>query len=74
MALKFEQEEECLTNDLSRQLNQLRAEKAHLEKTLEQEQEALVSKLMRKIEKLESETYQKQQNLEQVFNSIYRSI
>lgn len=49
LALNYEQEEECLTNDLSRKLNQLRAEKVQLEKTLEQEQEALVNKLMRKV-------------------------
>merc|ERR1719431_1723539 len=36
---KAEQEEECLTNDLSRKLNQLRQEKVQLEHTLEQEQE-----------------------------------
>ena len=64
MALNYEQEEECLTNDLSRKLNQLRNEKIQLEHTLEHEQECLVNKLMRRIEKLESETNTKQSNLE----------
>lgn len=64
MALNYEQEEECLTNDLSRKLNQLRQEKVQLEHTLEQEQECLVNKLMRRIEKLETETSTKQSNLE----------
>ena len=44
MAHHYEQEEECLTNDLSRKLNQLRQEKCRLEQTLEQEQECLVNK------------------------------
>lgn len=66
LAHHYEQEEECLTNDLSRKLNQLRQEKCRLEQTLEQEQECLVNKLMRKIEKLEAETLAKQSNLEQL--------
>ena len=66
MALNYEQEEECLTNDLSRKLNQLRQEKVQLEHTLEQEQECLVNKLMRKIEKLETETSSKQTTLDQL--------
>ena len=66
LALNYEQEEECLTNDLSRKLNQLRQEKVQLEHTLEQEQECLVNKLMRKIEKLETETGSKQATLEQL--------
>lgn len=66
MALNYEQEEECLTNDLSRKLNQLRQEKVQLEHTLEQEQECLVNKLMRKIEKLETETNSKQSTLDQL--------
>ena len=37
LALNYEQEEECLTNDLSRKLNKLREEKVQLEKTLESE-------------------------------------
>ncbi|CAG0883718.1 unnamed protein product [Cyprideis torosa] len=59
-------EEECLTNDLSRKLNQLRQEKVQLEQTLECEQESLVNKLMKKIEKLEAETVTKQESLEQL--------
>lgn len=55
-----------MTNDLSRKLNQLRAEKVELEKTLEESQQNLVNKLMRKIKKLESETTEKQQNLERL--------
>lgn len=35
LALNYEQEEECLTNDLSRKLNKLREEKHQLEDTLE---------------------------------------
>ena len=66
LALNYEQEEECLTNDLSRKLNQLRQEKVQLEHTLEQEQECLVNKLMRKIEKLETETGSKQATLDQL--------
>ncbi len=66
MAHHYEREEECLTNDLSRKLDQLRQEKCKLELTLEQEQECLVNKLMRKIEKLEAETLAKQTNLEQL--------
>ena len=66
LALNYEQEEECLTNDLSRKLNQLRQEKLQLEHTLEQEQECLVNKLMRKIEKLETETNSKQTTLDQL--------
>lgn len=66
MAHHYETEEECLTNDLSRKLDQLRQEKCKLEQTLEQEQECLVNKLMRKIEKLEAETTAKQSNLEQL--------
>ena len=66
LALNYEQEEECLTNDLSRKLNQLRQEKVQLEHTLEQEQECLVNKLMRKIEKLETETNSKQTTLDQL--------
>lgn len=66
MAHHYETEEECLTNDLSRKLDQLRQEKCKLEQTLEQEQECLVNKLMRKIEKLEAETSAKQSNLEQL--------
>lgn len=66
LAHHYETEEECLTNDLSRKLDQLRQEKCKLEQTLEQEQECLVNKLMRKIEKLEAETIAKQSNLEQL--------
>lgn len=66
LAHHYEREEECLTNDLSRKLDQLRQEKCKLELTLEQEQECLVNKLMRKIEKLEAETLSKQTNLEQL--------
>lgn len=66
LAQHYETEEECLTNDLSRKLDQLRQEKCELEQTLEQEQECLVNKLMRKIEKLEAETSTKQLNLEQL--------
>lgn len=66
LAHHYEREEECLTNDLSRKLDQLRQEKCKLEQTLEQEQECLVNKLMRKIEKLEAETFAKQTNLEQL--------
>lgn len=66
LAHHYETEEECLTNDLSRKLDQLRQEKCKLEQTLEQEQECLVNKLMRKIEKLEAETLAKQSNLEQL--------
>lgn len=66
LAHHYETEEECLTNDLSRKLDQLRQEKCKLEQTLEQEQECLVNKLMRKIEKLEAETSAKQSNLEQL--------
>lgn len=66
MAHHYEREEECLTNDLSRKLTQLRQEKCRLEQTLEQEQECLVNRLMRKIEKLEAETSAKQSNLEQL--------
>lgn len=66
LALNYEQEEEYLTNDLSRKLNQLREEKVQLEKTLEEEQNVLVNKLMRKIKKLEGETTEKQLNLERL--------
>lgn len=66
LAHHYEREEECLTNDLSRKLDQLRQEKCKLEQTLEEEQECVVNKLMRKIEKLEAETLAKQTNLEQL--------
>ncbi|KAI4464982.1 hypothetical protein MML48_3g00005498 [Holotrichia oblita] len=66
LAHHYEREEECLTNDLSRKLTQLRQEKCRLEQTLEQEQECLVNRLMRKIEKLEAEILAKQSNLEQL--------
>ncbi|KAK3579442.1 hypothetical protein CHS0354_028242 [Potamilus streckersoni] len=64
--MNYEQEEEFLTNDLSRKLMQLRQEKVELEETLEKEQEYQVNKLMRKIEKLERETVSKQATLEQL--------
>ena len=63
---KAKQEEEYLTNDSSRRLNQLRQEKVQLEHTLEQKQECLVNRLMRKIEKLETETGSRQATLDQL--------
>ena len=42
----YENEEEFLTNDLSRKLTQLRNEKKELERTLEMEQQKQVSKLL----------------------------
>ncbi|KAK2717874.1 hypothetical protein QYM36_006613 [Artemia franciscana] len=66
LALNFEQEEECLTNDLSRKLMQLRHEKVELEQSLEREQGHIVNKLMKKIEKLEAEINSKQNILEQL--------
>jgi len=64
--MNYEQEEEYLTNDLSKKLIQLRQEKVTLEQTLEREQEFQVNKLIRRIERLEAETVAKQHILEQL--------
>ena len=66
LATTYEQEEEYLTNDLSRKLAKLREEKMQLENTLEVEQQNQIGRLMKKIEKLEHETSKKQAALEQV--------
>lgn len=64
--MNYEQEEEFLTNDLSRKLAQLRREKVQLEQTLEQEQEQQISKLTKKIERLEKDVLSKQTTLEKL--------
>lgn len=43
LALNYEQEEECLTNELNRKFTQLRQEKVALERTLAREQENQVN-------------------------------
>lgn len=63
LANNYEREEEFLTNDLSRKLQQLRDEKQTLEQSLEQEQASQISKLMKRINRLEAETINKQNTL-----------
>lgn len=64
--MKYEQEEECLTNDLSRKLFQLQQEKQALERTLEHEQQKEINKLKKNTERLEADIKHKQALLEEL--------
>ncbi|TPP62552.1 Coiled-coil domain-containing protein 6, partial [Fasciola gigantica] len=66
LALNYEQEEECLTNELNRKFTQLRREKVALEQTLAREQEDQVTKLKMRIEKLETDMNNKQNCLDKL--------
>ena len=63
MANNYEREEEFLTNDLSKKLQQIREEKHSLEQSLEQEQASQINQLMKRINRLEAETTNKQNTL-----------
>ena len=63
MANNYEREEEFLTNELSRKLQQIREEKHSLEQSLEQEQATQINQLMKRIQRLEAETTNKQNTL-----------
>ena len=64
MALKYEQEEEFLINDLMRKLTQLEGERDELASKLGKDQSFIVSNLLQKIRKLEAEI----QNNHKVFD------
>lgn len=64
LALKYEQEEEFLINDLMRKLTQLEGERDELASKLGKDQSFIVSNLLQKIRKLEAEI----QNNHKVFD------